>query len=160
MNKGTERKFLAHCHTHRILTQFNHWPTKALESNPLKLHTVRILRLASKIEGLELENPPPHHGHNDIAAIIRATSHTVDETRKEKRQTIQCTMGTKEYDTLVRQQCEPIRYSNNLLKHLAPIWETGIHIWKSLLTIKHTSPTSYTYHIHPTDAILAKLPQG
>jgi hypothetical protein len=69
-------------------------------------------------------------------------------------------MGPKECGTLVRQQCKPIRYSNNLLKHLAPIWETGIHTWKSLVTIKHTSPTSYTYHIQSTDAILAKLPQG
>ncbi len=73
------------------------------------------------------ENLPPLHIHNDIAASIRAASHAVDETRKEKRQTIQCTMGTKEYDTLVRQQCKPIRYSNKLLKHLAPIWEIGIH---------------------------------
>ena len=69
-------------------------------------------------------------------------------------------MGTKDHDTLVRQQCKPIKYSNNLFKHLDPLWETCIYKWNNLLTIKHTSPTAFTYHIQPTDAILAKLPQG
>jgi hypothetical protein len=41
MNKDTEWRFLAHSHTLRILAQFNHWPTEALESNPLKLSTLR-----------------------------------------------------------------------------------------------------------------------
>jgi hypothetical protein len=58
MNKNTERGFLANSHTLRILTQFNHWPTEALESNPLKLPTLRILRLASNIKGLELDKLP------------------------------------------------------------------------------------------------------
>ena len=30
MNKDTERGYLAYSHTHRILTQFNQWPTEAL----------------------------------------------------------------------------------------------------------------------------------
>ena len=69
-------------------------------------------------------------------------------------------MGTRDRDTRVRQQCKPIRYSNNLLKHLAPLWETGVSKWNNLLTIKHTYSTTFTYHTQPTDAILAKLPQG
>jgi hypothetical protein len=52
MNKYTERIYLAHSHTLSILTQFNHWLTEALESNPLKLSTLRILRLASTIKDL------------------------------------------------------------------------------------------------------------
>ena len=52
MNKDTERGFLAHAHTLRVLIQFNHWPTEALESNPLKLPTLRMLRLANNIDGL------------------------------------------------------------------------------------------------------------
>ena len=36
MNKDTERGYLVHSHVLRILTQFNYWPTEALESNPLK----------------------------------------------------------------------------------------------------------------------------
>jgi hypothetical protein len=68
-------------------------------------------------------------------------------------------MGTKEYDMLIRQQCKASQYFYNFLKHLAPtIWETRTHNWHSLITIKHISPTGFTYHAQPTDAILAKLP--
>jgi hypothetical protein len=59
MNTDTERGYLAHSHTLRILTQFNYWPTEALESKPLKLPTLRILRLASYIKDLELHNLSP-----------------------------------------------------------------------------------------------------
>ncbi len=51
-NKDTERGFTAHAHVHRLISQFNHWSHEALESNPLKLPTLRILRLASTIPGL------------------------------------------------------------------------------------------------------------
>ena len=121
MNKDTERRFLAHSHTLRILTQFNHWPTEALEPNPLKLPTLRILRLANTVKDLELDNIPPLFNSNDIAARLRAASQAVDTVRKGKRQTLQGTMGSKDYDTLVRQQCRPVRYSNNPLKYLAPL---------------------------------------
>ena len=47
MSKDTDRGFLAHSHTLRILTQFNHWSTEALEFNPLKLPTLCILRKPS-----------------------------------------------------------------------------------------------------------------
>jgi len=127
INKDTERGFLDHSHTLHILTQFNHWPMEALESNPLKLPTLRILRLATNVDRLELDILPPLHHNNDIAESLRAASQAVDEARMGKRQTIQGTMGTKDYGLLVRQQSKPIRYSNNLLKHLAPLWETGIY---------------------------------
>ena len=52
MNKDTERGYLAHSHALHILTQFNHWPTEALEPSPLKLPTLRIFHLASSIKGL------------------------------------------------------------------------------------------------------------
>jgi hypothetical protein len=51
MNKDSERGFTAHAHAHRFLSQFNHWPWEALGSNPLKLPTLRILRLASTYPG-------------------------------------------------------------------------------------------------------------
>jgi hypothetical protein len=35
VNKYSERRFTAHAHVHRILSQFNHWPREALESNPI-----------------------------------------------------------------------------------------------------------------------------
>jgi len=85
MNKDTEQGFLAHSHTLRILTQFNHWPTEALESNPFKLPTLRILHLAINIKGLELDNLPPLLHNNDIAARLRVASQAVDETRMKKQ---------------------------------------------------------------------------
>ncbi len=53
LNKDTERGFAAHAHVYRLLSQINHWPHEALESNPLKLLTLYILRLASTLPGLE-----------------------------------------------------------------------------------------------------------
>ena len=43
MNKDMDRGYLAHAHILRLLTQFGHSPTEALESNPLKLPTLRTL---------------------------------------------------------------------------------------------------------------------
>ncbi len=120
MNKDTERGFTAHAHVHRLLTQFNHWPREALESNPLKLPTLRILRLASHIPGLEFDGLQSLHQDNAIITSLREASTEVDNTRQAQRDTIQGQMGTKEHDQMGRQQCKPIHYSNKILKHLAP----------------------------------------
>jgi hypothetical protein len=61
MNKDTERGFTTHAHVHRLLTQFNHWPQEALEASPLKLPTLRIVRLANNIPGLEYDHLSPLH---------------------------------------------------------------------------------------------------
>jgi len=94
MNKDTDRVFLAHSHILRILTQFNHCPSEALESNLLKLPTLRILRLASAIKDLELDNLPPLLHSNDIPASLRTASQAVDGARMKKRQTVQGTKTT------------------------------------------------------------------
>jgi len=73
MNKDTERGFTAHAHDHRLLSQFNHWPQEALESDPLKLPTLRILRLASNIPGLEYDHMPPLHQDNHITDSFTPT---------------------------------------------------------------------------------------
>jgi hypothetical protein len=67
MHKDTERGYLAHAHSLHLLSQLGHWPTKALESNPLKLPTLRILRLARTIHGLAMDNLPTLHLENEIA---------------------------------------------------------------------------------------------
>jgi hypothetical protein len=82
MNKDTERGFMAHAHVHRLLSQLNHWPQEALESNPLKLPTLRILRHASNIPGLEYDRMPPLHQYNAITTSIREASSAVDNTIK------------------------------------------------------------------------------
>ena len=91
-NKDMERGYFAHSHALRILIQSNHWPTEALELKPLKLPTLRKIRLASTMKGLELKNPYPTKLY---AASLRAASHAVDDARMKKRHTLQCTMGTK-----------------------------------------------------------------
>ena len=112
MNKDTERGFTAHVHVHRLLSQFNHWPQEALESNPFKLPTLRILRLASKIHGLEYDHMPPLHQDNNITTSIREVSSAVENARQEKRTTLQGQIGTKEYDKMIRQQFKPIQYQD------------------------------------------------
>jgi len=137
MNKDSDRGLTAHAHAHRLLSQFNHWTWEALESNPLKLPTFRILRLASHIPGLVLDGLPPLHQENDITNSIREASIEVDKMRQNRRATIQGQMGTKEHDKMVRQQCKPIQHSDKLLKHLAPLWELGMHNYNNLITIHH-----------------------
>ena len=121
MNKDTERGFTAHLHVHRLLSQFNHWPQEALESNPIKLPTLRILRLASNIHGLEYDRMPPLRKDNDITTSIREVSSAVDNARQAKRTALHGQIGTKEHDKIVRQQCKPIQYHKKLLKHLTPL---------------------------------------
>ena len=130
---GSLRGLTGHAHVHRLLSQYNRWPHEALESNLLKLPTLRILRHASTIPGREYDRLPPLHQDNAITNSIREASKAVDNARQEKRASLQEQMDTKEHDKMVRQQCKPIHYSKKLLKHLASIWELGIHKWNNLL---------------------------
>jgi len=127
MNKATGRGFTAHAHVHRRLLQFDRCTREALESNPLKIPTLYILRLASSIPGLEYDCLPPLHQDNDITNSMREASIEVDNMRQGKRASIKGQMSTKEHDEMVRQQCKPIQYSNKILKHLAPLWELGLN---------------------------------
>jgi hypothetical protein len=83
MNKDVERGFAAHGHVHRLLTQFNQWPREALKSNPLKLPTLRILRPAHTILGLEFDRIPPLQHDNAISTSIRDASGFIDNNRQE-----------------------------------------------------------------------------
>jgi hypothetical protein len=108
MKKTSERGFTAHAHVHRLITNFNHLPSEALETNHLKLPTLRILRLASTQPVFQFENLPSLHQHSDIATSIRSASNTIDQTRQENRSKLQGQPGTKEYDKLVRHKCKPL----------------------------------------------------
>jgi hypothetical protein len=103
INKDTERGLTTHAHVHRLLSQFNQWSEEALESTPLKMSTLRILRLASNIPGLEYDRLPPLHHETDFTTSIRKSSRAVDNARQEKRTTLQRQIGTMEYDNIVRQ---------------------------------------------------------
>jgi len=110
INKDTERGFTAHAHVLRLLSQFNNWPQEALESNPLKLPTLRIPRLASNIPWLEYVRMPQLRQDNDITTSIQEASSAVDTARQVKRTALHGQIDTKEHDTIVRQQCKPIQY--------------------------------------------------
>ncbi len=49
MSNCSEREYLAHAHIKRLLNRFRHWPIEVLQSNPVKLPTLRILRMAEQI---------------------------------------------------------------------------------------------------------------
>lgn len=85
-NKNTERRFTAHAHAHRIISRFNHCPMEALETTTLKLPTLRILRLASTVSGLELEKLSGLQQDNETATNIKSASRTVDKTRQDKKE--------------------------------------------------------------------------
>ena len=158
MNKDTERGYLAHANSLRLLTQFGHWPTEALESNPLKLPTLRISRLASTIHGLVMDNLPPQHLEYETVTSLRAASQATNTIRMESRHTIESQQDTREYDKLIKQICKSLHYSNTLLQHLSPLWATCTHKWSTTLTITRFFPSNTQLHIRNTEAIIARLP--
>ncbi len=95
MNKYTERGYLAYAHVLRLLTQFGHWPSEALEFKSLRLPTLCTLRLVSSIQGLELENLPPLYKETEISTNLRAASQAIDTTSLECKHAIYWLHGTK-----------------------------------------------------------------
>jgi hypothetical protein len=145
MNNNTERGFTAHAHVHHLLSQYNHWPHEALESNPLKLPTLRILRLASTIPGLEYYRLPPLHHDSNLSTSIREASRAVDNSRQERHTTLQGQVGTKEYDKMVRQHCKLIQYSKNYSNTSPPSgnWGYTIRINSSQYSATPVKTTQY-----------------
>ena len=99
---------------------------------------------------------PPLHQDNDITTSIREASSAVDNARQVERTALHGQIGTKEHDKIVRQPSKPIQNHKKLLKHLAPLWELGLHNWNKLLTIQRHYNKDYTLHIQPTSVIMAK----
>jgi hypothetical protein len=120
----------------------------------------RLLRHSSTTLGLGFENLPPLHQANAISTSIREASQAVDSTRQEKRTTLQSKVGTKEYDKSVRNQCKPIKYSQQLLKHLAILCKLGINDSNILINLQHYTTVDYTLHIQPAKVSMARLPTG
>ncbi len=114
MNKDTERGITAHAHVYRLLSQLNHWPHEALESNPQNLPTLGILRLASAKPGLGFDRFTSLQHENYIATSIRESSKAVDNTRHEMRTTLHGQVGTKEHDNTANQYNTKKNCSNTL----------------------------------------------
>jgi hypothetical protein len=49
----------------------------------------------------------------------------------------------KDYAKQLRQQCQPLNYSDRLLKHLAPLWREGVSDWIKILE-KNTTLAGHT----------------
>jgi hypothetical protein len=126
MNKDTGKWLTAHAYVHMLLYKFNHWLAKALEATTLKLPILRILRLTNTLPGLEIEHLPRLQQGNEILTGI-SWHHNQYTTLDKIRSTLQGQLYTKEHDNLVREHCKPTQYSNNLLKHLAPLWDLNTY---------------------------------
>ncbi len=143
LNKPTDRGYLAYAHTSRVATTYKHWPKEAYEANQAKLPTLRVLSYIQNISRAEVEHMPNLQAPNHIAISLRAASKEVDETRAKQRENIPRNLPPKEYTKQIRNQCQPLNYSDRLLRHSAPLWGEGVLDWKLVLE-KHTTSTGLT----------------
>jgi len=121
LNKPTDRGYLAYAHTSRVSTTYQHWPKEAYEANQAKLPTLRVLSYVHNIAGAELGHIPNLQAPYRIAISLRAASKEVDGIRAKQRETIPKNLPPKEYAKQIRFQCEPLNYSDKLLRHLASL---------------------------------------
>jgi hypothetical protein len=160
LNKPTGRGYLVYAHTSRVANTYQHWPKEAYEANQAKLPTLRVLSYGQNISGAELEHIPNLQTPNHIAIGLRAASGELDEIRAKKRENIPKTLPQKEYNKQLRDQYQPLNFSDRLLRHLAPLWGDGVSDWAPILE-KHTTPTGHKeVHILNAKAIHAKLKSG
>ncbi len=123
LTKLTDRGYLAYAHTSRVATSYQHWPKEAYEANQAKLLTLRVLSYVHNITRAELAHIPNLQAPNHIAINLRAASKEVDEIRAKQRENIPKNLPPKEYTKQIRNQCQPLNYSDKLLRHLPPpIW--------------------------------------
>ena len=138
LNKSNDRGYLAYAHTSRVAATYQHWPKEAYEANQAKLPTLRVLSYVQNITRAELEHIPILQAPNHIDISLRATSKEVDEIKAKQRENIPKNLPPKYYNKQIRNQCQPIDYSDRLLRHLAPFWGEGVSDWTPALE-KHTT---------------------
>ena len=61
VNKDSKRGYIPHAHVRRLISRFGHCSPGAVESNLLKILTLRIHRHVSTIPGIDFKNLPPLH---------------------------------------------------------------------------------------------------
>jgi hypothetical protein len=151
---------LAHAHITRVANTFQHLSKEAYEVSQAKLPTLYVLPYIQNIPGAELEHIPNLQAPNHIAASLRTTTKEVDENRASRREHIPTNLHPKDYARKLRNQCQPLKYSDRLLKHMILLWEEEVRDRKPILE-KQTSPAGST-HIYILNAttIHAKLHSG
>ena len=160
LNKPTERGYLAYAHTSRVATTYQHWPKEIYENNQAELPTLRVLSYVQNIARAELEHMPSLQAPKHIARSIRAASKEVDGIRTKQRQNIPRNVPLADYTKQLRNQCQPLNFSDWLVKYLAPLWGEGALDWTPFLE-KHTTLAGHTkVHILHLKSIHAKLKRG
>ena len=78
----------------------------------------------------------------------------------KQRDNIPKNLPPKEYDKQLRNQCQPLNFSDRLLRHLAPLWGKGVSDWTSILE-KHATSAGHTeVHVLNTKTMHVKLRSG
>ena len=132
LSKPTDRGYTAYAHTTRVANTYHHWPKEAHEATQAKLPTLREISNIRIIPGAELENIQNVESPNHIATGIRESSEAIDQHKVAQRQHIPQNLQFKGYARQHRNQCQPLRYANKLLKHMVPMWEEGASDWTQI----------------------------
>jgi hypothetical protein len=143
INKPMERGYLAYAHTSRITTTYQHWPKKAYEANQAKLPALRVLSYVKNIIGAKLEHMLNLQAPNHIATSLRAASKEVDWIWAKRRDNIPTQLPPTDYTKQIRNRCRPLKYSDRIVKHLAPLWGEGVSDWTPILE-KQTTQAGQT----------------
>jgi hypothetical protein len=97
---------------------------------------------------------------NHTATSLRAASKGVDEIRVRRRENIPTNLPPKEYTKQIRNQCQPLKYSDRLLKHLASLRGGGVSEWTPTLEKQTTSAGHIDVYILNAKATQAKQKSG
>ena len=120
LNKPTNWGYLAYAHTSKVATTYQHWPKAVYEANQAKLSTLQVLSYIQHIAWVELEHIPNLQAPNHIAKSLRSATKEFDENRARRRENIPTNLPPKDYARQLRNHCQPLKYSERLLKHMAP----------------------------------------
>ena len=131
-NKPTKRGHIANMHSTRLLHTYQHWPPEAIEHHSARLPTLRVHRYIATL-GIKLEHLPSIITPNNIADTLRTASTTIDLHRASRREQITAPMHTPAYHKELRKTCLPLHLHTKLLKHLTPLWASGVTKWERIL---------------------------
>jgi hypothetical protein len=84
----------------------------------------------------------------------------VDENKISRRANIPTNLPPRDYAKQLRNQCHSLKYSDILLKKLAPLWEEGVSDWTPILEKQTTLEGRTDIYILTAKAMHAKLQRG
>ncbi len=120
----------------------------------------RVLSYLQNIPGTELENIHYVQTSSHITIHIRAASGAVDQNKAAQRQHIPKNPLPKEYAKNFRNQCQPFRYADKLLKHMVPLWEERVSDLTKILETRITPSDRTQIQIINASAVHEKLHSG